>query len=155
MRRLPSPGFTLVETLVALVLFIIAIGGLAEATNDAIHSLNLLEIKEGHGQDYSYVRSQVFAITDIDTMQQGGTVQTADGGEADWSANVNPTQTADLYAVNLTIKLPGGDGVEPEQDTRTYYLLRPSFTTDPDDRTALLQQLHDQLGKVRTAQAWP
>jgi len=148
-------GFTLAEVLVALVLFVLATGVLAGAVNNAIRSLETLEITEGTQQDYRFVRSQIFTISNITTFEEGGQIQTPDAGQAQWSANVSPTQTADLYEVNITIALAGEGDVKPETDTRTYFLLRPGWTLDPTDRTSLLQTFHDNLAKVRTTQQWP
>jgi hypothetical protein len=152
-KRRP-PAFTLPEVLVALLLFVLAGSVLAEAINNALIALESMEMKEGHDGDYRFVRSQIFTITDLTTFQQGGQVSTPTGGQATWSANVTATQTADLYRVDLTVNLsPPGETVPPL--TQTYYLLRPSWTQDPDDRSALLSAFHDNMAKVRTAQQWP
>lgn len=154
-HRHHRPGFTLTEVLVALVLFVLATTVLASAVNNAIRALESLEIKEGTEQDYRFIRSQIFTITDLTTFEQGGTIQTPDAGEAQWSSNVTPTQTADLYQVVLTVDLPGQGDVPAESQTRTYFLLRPSWTQDATDRTALLQTFHDTINKTRTTQQWP
>ena len=148
-------GFTLTEVLVALVLFVLATSVLASSVNNAIRALETLEIRDGTEQDYRFVRSQIFTISDLTTFEQGGQIQTPDAGQAQWSANVTPTQTADLFQVQLTINLAGEGEVKPESDTRTYYLLRPGWTQDPTDRTTALQTFHDNLAKVRTNQQWP
>ena len=154
-RHRHRSGFTLAEVLVALVIFVLSTTVLASAINNAMHALDILEIKEGTEQDYRFVRSQIFTITDLTTFQQGGQLTTPDAGQATWSANVTPTQTADLYQVALTVQLAGEGDVKAESQTRTYYLLRPSWTTDASDRTTLLGTFHDNMAKIRTAQQWP
>jgi type II secretory pathway pseudopilin PulG len=154
-RRRHAPGFTLAETLVALVLFVLATSVLAGAINNAIISLETMELKEGHEEDFRFVRSQIFTITDITTFTQGGQVLTPTGGNAQWSATATPTQTADLYQANITINLEAQGGTPAESQIRTYYLLRPSFTQSPDDRTTALSNFHDAVNKTRSAQSWP
>jgi type II secretory pathway component PulJ len=154
-RRRHSPGFTLAEILVALTLFVLATGVLAAAINNAIVALESMELKEGHENDYRFVRSQIFTITDLTTFQQGGQIQTPTGGNAQWSANVSTTQTADLFKVDLKIDLESQGGEPAESQSRTYYLLRPAWTLSPDDRSTLLSAFHDTVNKTRTAQQWP
>jgi len=121
--------------------------------NDAIHSLNLLEIKEGHGQDYSYVRSQVFAITDIDTCNKAAPSRPPTAAKRTGAPTSTPPKPPTLRR-QPDHQAARRDGVEPEQDTRTYYLLRPR---SPPIRTTAPPCCSNSMTtrQVRTAQAWP
>jgi len=155
-RRRRQSAFTLPETLVALALFVLAIGGLAQAANNALRTLEIMDVKEGREQEFAFVRRALLAqsaTTDIDTFTQGGTMQTKTG-EAQWTAAVEPTTTADLFKVTMGIELPSDGAVEEEKQSNIYYLLRPSWSV-ADDRSTILQDRKEALAKVRTTQVWP
>ena len=122
------PGFSLAETLIALVIFMLAIGVLGSAANSALTSLNTLNLTEGRDRDTAFVRDQVLTITDTDTLSTGGNAQTPNAGLGQWTADYTPTQVADLFIVNITITLPGEGDVKPETDLETLYLLRTQWS---------------------------
>jgi type II secretory pathway pseudopilin PulG len=148
-------GFSLVETLVALVLFILAIGVLGQAMNNAMRAINILEVTEGRQRDYAFVRDQVLTISDTDAFNAGGDVVTPEAGQAHWQVvETETTATPDLFQVQLSVTLDGQDTIPSESGNQTLYLLRPQWS-DPDDRSTLLSGIHDDLAKVRTEQNWP
>jgi hypothetical protein len=148
------PGFSLAETLIALVIFMLAIGVLGSAANSALTSINTLTINEGQQRDLTFVRDQVLTVTDTDTLSTGGSAPTPNAGLATWTADYTPTQIADLFVVNITISLPG-DGDTPAQTVpETLYLLRTPWS-QTQDRSTLLQSAHDNLQKYRQSQQWP
>jgi len=148
------PGFSLAETLIALVIFMLAIGVLGEAANSALTSINTLTINEGQERDLTFVRDQILTITDTDTLSTGGSAPTPSAGTATWTADYTATQVADLFVVNATISLPGGDGVAAQTVPETLYLLRTPWS-QAQDRSTLLQSAHDNLQKYRQTQQWP
>jgi hypothetical protein len=115
-----------------------------------------MEVKEGREQEFGFVRRAVLAQSatlDLETFQQGASVQTK-GGEAQWTAAVEPTTTADLFKVAIEIKLASDGALEGESQANTYYLLRPAWSV-AEDRSTILQDRKEALAKVRTTQVWP
>ncbi len=148
------PGFSLVETLVAMFIFILAVGVLAESASIAINGLVNLEIKEGRERDYQFVRDQILTISDTDSLSMGGRVQTP-SGDAEWQlVETETTVTPDFFHITVNITLSGNEEMPADSATQSYYVLRPSLS-QTDDRSADLSSIHDNLVSVRTSQNWP
>lgn len=155
-RSRHTPGFSLVETLIALVLFILAIGVLAEAANNALLAINLMEVKEGNENNFAFVREAVLTLSDTELLQAGGQVMTPSAGNAIWSAESETTNTPDLFAITLSVTLAGDEdqSLPPESANETIYAERPLWS-DADDRSASLSSWHDALQAARTTRPWP
>jgi type II secretory pathway pseudopilin PulG len=148
-------GFSLVETLVAMFIFMLAVGVLAEAANNAILALTVLEVKEGTERDYQFVRDQVLTISDTDSLGLGGDVDTPSAGRAHWDlVESETTDTPDLFKVTLNISLSGNEGVPAESANQTLMLLRPQWS-DTEVRATSLSDIEGNLQGVRTQQPWP
>jgi type II secretory pathway pseudopilin PulG len=148
-------GFSLVETLVAMFIFMLAVGVLAEAANNAISAISLMEVREGTARDVQFVRDQVLTISDTDSLSMGGDVATPSAGSAHWDlVESETTDTPDLFQVTLNITLAGNEDVPAENDTETIMLLRPQWS-DTEVRATDLSDIEGNLQNVRTQQPWP
>jgi len=148
-------GFSLVETLVAMFIFMLAVGVLASAANNAITALTLMEIKEGTERDYQFVRDQVLTISDTDSLGLGGDVDTPSGGRAHWDlVESETTDTPDLFKVTLNVSLSGNGDVPAESGNETLMVLRPQWS-DTEVRATSLSDIEGNLQGVRTQQPWP
>ncbi len=153
--RQPS-GFSLVETLVAMFIFMLAIGVLAQAANNAIWAISRSEIADGSEGNYQFIRDVVLTISDTDSLGVGGDVPTPTGGTGHWDAETETTETPDFFKITLTMSLSGDEeaNIKPESATEEVYVLRPQWSLT-EDRSALLTAIHDALPNVRTQQTWP
>jgi type II secretory pathway pseudopilin PulG len=157
-RAHTQAGFSLVETLVAIMIFILTVGVLAQSLSIALNAIANMEIQEGHEHDFQFVRDQVLTISDTQSLSLGGQVQTPEGGQGTWAAETETTETPDLFQLNLNITLEGGDasngGLPADSANETIYVERPAFS-ETDDESNLLSNIHDNLSTIRTQQAWP
>ncbi|HTB62857.1 MAG TPA: prepilin-type N-terminal cleavage/methylation domain-containing protein [Opitutales bacterium] len=148
-------GFSLVETLVAMFIFILAVGVLAEASSNALLALSNLEITEGRDRDYQFVRDQVLTISDTDTLSLGGDVQTPNAGGAHWDlVESETTSTPDLFTITISIALSGNGDVPAETSNETLEVLQPQWS-DTEVRQADMGDIESALQNVRTQQVWP
>ncbi len=153
-RAHTQSGFSLVETLVAIMIFIVTVGVLAQSLSIALNAIANMEITQGREHDYQFVRDQVLTISDTQSLSLGGDAQTPNAGQAHWDAETETTETPDLFQLTLKISLDGTSGVPPESSNQTVYVLRPQWS-ETDDESSLLSDIHDNLGRIRTQQAWP
>jgi len=138
-----------------MFIFIMAVGVLAEAANNALNAISLMEVKEGTERDYQFVRDQVLTISDTDSLSLGGDVQTPTAGSGHWDlVESETTDTPDLFKVTLSISLSGNDDVPAETSNETLMLLRPQWS-DTEVRATSLSDIEGNLQSVRTQQAWP
>ena len=119
-------GFTLIEVVVALALFASASVGLTMAFT------SMLTVRE-HGvrsdlldADLRAVRRQLLLEPDIEAAEEGNTLETLSSGEAEWSAEIQPTEIVDLFQVRFSLALSDPPEGLPEQYSETLYLLRPT-----------------------------
>lgn len=148
MRR-PNRGFTLIETVLAMAIFGIAIVGLTAAFVNTLQALSTLQRQADYSPYIRFVRSHAISITDLDEFEDGGDIRTPDNGEARWSAEVEPMDVVDLFQVWLTIELTLPDQREPHVHEETFYVLRPTWS-DPFERSIRLSDAQDDLERQRS-----
>jgi len=146
-------GFTLIEVLVAVSLFATAVTFFSMAYLNTLVAMERTRLNQGLEQDLSTIRRQVLQIADLDTLEKGGTVVTGEHGVSRWSVELEPTQVADLFAVELSVELePEDDELEEREVLETLYLTRPSWS-DPVQREELRARSGDRLYENQT-RAW-
>jgi len=130
-------GFTLLEVLMALVIFALAATVLAGAYLNVINSYSILARGNQLDSDLAYARSLVVLEPDIKKLENGGEFDTTDNRHAKWSVDVQPTTTADLFTVAFTCEFTGTSGGESQKNVETFMLLRPTWSIDPAARGQL------------------
>lgn len=133
----------------ALAIFAIAVMVLAGAYVNVLNSVESAKLDQSLDQELAFVRAQVLLEPDLATVQAGGEVPTGTHGTATWSAEVSPTNVADLFRVDLTVAL-GGDGkaVAPREEKETLFLLRTSWS-QPVDRDALREATRKRIADLK------
>lgn len=141
-------GFTLIEVVVALALFASASVGLTMAFT------SMLTVRE-HGvrsdlldADLRAVRRQLLLEPDIEAAEEGNTLETLSSGEAEWSAEIQPTEIVDLFQVRFSLALSDPPEGLPEQYSETLYLLRPTWS-EREERDELLAEKREALERER------
>ena len=145
-------GLTLLETLVALALFLLAGAALIESCSNALNGIISVIELEDHGQTHRFAIRQVIRIADRDEFESGGEMETVDGAALSWKAEVEETSILDLFKVDLTLQhreqTEFGEGEEIEHNV-TLYLLRPDWS-NPIDRESLKQEKLEALISSRS-----
>ena len=151
-RRSLKGGFTVIELVVALVIF----AGMSVAlTASYINILDAYQIVQSRPQrdlDLRFARNALLAEPDFETAQKGDQFDGASGRHVTWSAVIEPTTTADLFTVTFTCELgPGSDPKDMEQTvTEVFRVLRPTWSqTAPQsagtDRNTLRTEARDRI----------
>jgi general secretion pathway protein I len=104
-------------------------------------------------QDMAAIRAQVLQEPELDTIEEGGEAPTVTHGTATWVAEVQPTSTADLFRLSLTIRLPGDGDTLPEREvSQTLFVLRPDWS-DPVERDKLREESRKRLEELKRGRA--
>jgi len=138
-------GFTLIEVLMALVIFAMAATVLAAAYLNVINSYAIVARGNQLDADLAYARSLVVLEPDITKLQNGGEFDTADNRHGKWSVDIQPTTTADLFTVNFTCELADNNGGDPQKTAETFMLLRPTWSIDPAAKAQLRNDAHNRI----------
>lgn len=149
-----TPGFSLVETLVAMFIFILAVGVLSQAAANAVRAISNMTIEDGSENNFQFLRDVVLTISDTDSLGIGGDVETPTGGSGHWDAETETTDTPDFFKVKLSLRISGKGDDKAESTTETLYLLRPQWS-ETDARSAAMSSIHENLPSIRTQQNWP
>ena len=140
-RRPPSPrpgptGFTLLEVLLAVALFALAVMVLAASYINIIQGLESVKTDHAFEQEVRWIREQVLQEPDLKVLEKGGQAQTLDFGPARWDVAVQSTTVPDLFVVQLHVVL-GADKSGGREWSESFQALRPSWS-DPTDRGNLI-----------------
>ena len=138
-------AFTLIETLVALVIFASAGVCLMSVFVSALEARQRSVSKDLFHADVRAVRMQLLLEPNIEDAEAGGSFATLAHGEASWQARIEPTNLVDLFRVALSIEFPESrERGPPIIHNETLYLLRPTWA-EGDERSDLLEDKRDAL----------
>jgi len=139
-RRKRTTGFSLIEVLVALTLFAIAVSAFTQSTFYALSSLQILQAAPTQDLDLQFVRERVLQIEDKEKAEDGGTIETLNSGEATWSTTIDPTDIVDLYKLVLTVEFKGTNELKEHKAEQTLYVFRKKWTSAADRKKAIKEK---------------
>jgi prepilin-type N-terminal cleavage/methylation domain-containing protein len=151
-KSAPRAGFSLIETVIAIAIAGIAFFMLTETFFNVLLTLESLESETEYQKDIRFVRSQVIRIADPDEIELGGDITTLDLGRARWEADIEETETVDLFELRLQIDFENPAG-ERFVHTETLWLLRPTWG-DSFERGALLTEVRQQIEEEALRRDW-
>ncbi len=141
-------AFTLIEVLLALALFAIAIVVLAASYINVLFALQAVRADRVLEQEMAFVRSVILTAPDLETIEEGGELPTGAMGYAYWEAELEPTRIADLFVVRVSVVLEGTGDDEERSLTDRLVVLRPSWS-EPVDREELRADSKQRLAEIR------
>ena len=122
-----SGGFTLLEVLAALVIFLMAAVVLGSAYVNVLNGYDLAQRANARNDDIEFARAQLLAEPDHDKAEQGGEFDSTNGRHVSWHAQIDPTQTADLFAVAFTCEINDPSAKKPETVTENFMVFPPAL----------------------------
>jgi len=162
MRTRSARGFSLLEVLIALVIFAIAAVVLGAGYLNILNDYAVISRGTGEDQDVAYAREELLTQADLPTASAGDEYDTDDGGatapkggtsgisrHVAWTVVITPTATTDLFSVAFTCTITSGSADYPTRTvTQNFMLLRPTWS-DPADRTSLRQAAAARISQVQ------
>ena len=142
-------AFSLVEVLVALTIFALGAIMLGSSYVNVINSYALATRTVQASEDLAYARSLILTQPDITKLQDGGEFDSASGSHAKWTADIEPTTTADLFTVTFTCELTSPNAGDPQKTVQTFMLLRPTWSIDPAARSQLRQDARNRINELQ------
>ena len=140
-------GFTLIEVILAIILFAMAAVLLIQPVVDISNGLAQFNTDDILDADIRFVRRTVLAIESRDELETGDDIETLNSGHAVWEVEIEETEIVDLFILDLTIIL---DGEERKDEPYHYalYVLRPAWS-EAGERSALLNDKRQKIESVR------
>ncbi|MBK9990266.1 MAG: prepilin-type N-terminal cleavage/methylation domain-containing protein [Verrucomicrobia bacterium] len=128
MRR----GFTMMEVLIALAIFVGAAVMLGASYLGVLTAYAQIEHEGDYRNEIKFARATLMAEPDFDTAEKGGDFEAANGRRVTWKATIEPTSSADLFTVNFECEINGAELKEPVRTTQSFRLLRPTWSKAED-----------------------
>ena len=141
-----SRGFTLLEVLISLLVFVMAAVVLGSSYVNVLNGYDLAQRANARNEDVEFARALLLAEPDHDKAEQGGEFGSANDRHVSYHAQIDPTQTADLFAVAFTCEINDPSAKKPETVTENFMVLRPTWS-DPTTNTALLAAAKAKIAK--------
>ncbi len=137
-------GFTVIEVMLALALFGVAVTTFTAAYLNIINSIASVQVDQPFEQDMTMIRLAAFSNALIEDLEEGGEVHTGSHGEAAWRVEYEPTLVADLFKVRLFVEILDREKEEMREVEEVHYLTRPTWS-DPVEREELRAETRDRL----------
>ena len=138
-------AFTLVEVLVALVIFAIAAVGLGSAYVNILNSYEVAARGMRVNEDFAFARQLVLTEPDRKKLEEGGEFDTATGHRAKWSVEITSTKMPDLYQVVFNCEIADPVRAQPDRQSQTFVVLRPTWNIDAAEQTQLKQEVKERI----------
>lgn len=147
-------GFSLIETVIAIAIAGIAFFMLTETFFNVLLTLESLESESDYQKDVRFVRSQVIQLAERDEVEEGGEITTLDLGEAVWRAEIESTETVDLFRLLLEMEFANPEGEESIEYRETLHLLRPTWAEDSFERGEILADVRQEIEAEARRRDW-
>ncbi|HLS27879.1 MAG TPA: prepilin-type N-terminal cleavage/methylation domain-containing protein [Opitutales bacterium] len=151
--RRSSAAFTLVEVLLALMLFSLSAVVLGAAYLNVLNGYEMVRQNEGREEDLRMVRSMILQQPDREELERGGEVEGFYLGRIFWRAHIDPAPTPDLFLVTVEIEYRPHNSDLAQQDAQQFYLFRPSWS-DPAENNNLREQMQQRLEAYQNYRQW-
>ena len=139
-----SRAFTLVEVLVALSIFALAAVVLGASYVNVLLSYETAARSTQGDEDVKFARAQLLAIADLKKIEEGGDFDSTGGRRVHWSAQIESTETADLFLVHFLCEINDPAAPDTPKIAQDFRVLRPTWS-DPAERDKLRLDAHQRI----------
>lgn len=147
-HRLCRRAFTLLEVLVALVIFALTAIVLGSAYVNVLNSYAAAARGNQTNEEVAFARAQMLAEPDRKIIEQGGDYESTGNRRVRWTATIASTTINDLFTVTFVCEITDPAKSEPEKVTQTFTVLRPTWS-DPAERSQLLQDVTTRIAELQ------
>lgn len=148
MNRTCPSAFTLLEVLVALALFAMAAVVLGTGYVNVLNGYQVARRATVSDPEVQFARAQLLTQADVELARRGGDFTAGDGRAVRWTATVEPTTQADLFAVAFECEIAGHETTSIQKVREVFRLLRPTWSV-ATDRATLRAASRDRILKLQ------
>ncbi|MBH54440.1 MAG: hypothetical protein CMI18_08850 [Opitutaceae bacterium] len=145
-----SKGFTLLEVLVATVIFAGAATVLVASYVNILSNFERSRVRANFEEELAYVRAELQIIQDVEEAKEGGDFDMGNGVSGIWFSEIEMTEFPNLFSILMNVDLIDDEG-ERRQLNQEFYLLRPTWG-EPDEVDRARQELQERMTEFREDQ---
>ena len=149
----PHHAFTLVEVLVALVIFAMAAVVLGSSYLNVLISYETVSRGVQVNEDFAFARELVLREPDRKKLEQGGEFETVNGRRANWSVEITSTTVPNVFTVTFTCETSDPGRTEPQKLTQQFTVLRPTWVIDTAERDQLKADIKTRIYELQGKKA--
>jgi general secretion pathway protein I len=146
-------AFTLVEVLVALVIFAMAAVVLGSSYLNVLISYETVSRGVQVNEDFAFARELVLREPDRKKLEQGGEFETVNGRRANWSVEITSTTVPNVFNVAFTCEISDPTRTEPQKVTQQFTVLRPTWVIDTAERDQLKADIKTRIYELQGKKA--
>ena len=146
-------AFTLVEVLVALVIFAMAAVVLGSSYLNVLISYDTVSRGVQVNEDFAFAREVVLREPDRKKLEQGGEFETVNGRRASWSVEITSTTVPNVFNVAFTCEISDPTRTEPQKVTQQFTVLRPTWVIDTAERDQLKADIKTRIYELQGKKA--
>jgi general secretion pathway protein I len=147
--RQSDGGFTIVEVMIALIIFSLAAIVLGASYMNVLNSYSAATKTNENDADVDFARNQLLTQADLQTAETGSSFDTSDNRHVTWSAQIDPMDGAtDLFQVTFTVEVDDPSAPQPKKVNETFMLVRPTWS----DQTTESQSRQNAASRVAQVQ---
>jgi general secretion pathway protein I len=143
-----SRGFTLLEVLVALAIFVMAAIVLGASYVNVLNAYAAAARGRDSDEDVKFARQQLLIETDVKKIEEGGEFDSTGGRHVRWTATAEPTTIPDLFTVTFNCEISAMETPEPQKITQTFMLMRPTWS-DAGERSKLQADIRSRIAEIQ------
>lgn len=143
-------GFTILEVLVAVVIFAGAATVLVASYINILSNFEASRIKTNFEEELAFVRAELQLISDVEEAMDGGEFDMGNGVSGLWYSEVEMTEVPNLFSVNMFVDMVNADGERMDLNQQ-FYLLRPTWG-ELDEVERARQDLQERMQDFRDDQ---
>lgn len=147
-RRASGAGFSLLEVLVALAIFVMMAIVLGATYLNVLNAYEIAGRSVNRDEDVRFARAALLAEADMDLAERGAEFEGGNGRRVSWKSVIEPTTTTDLFKVTFICEITGPDLPKPEIREETFRVLRPTWS-QPADRDKLRANAKTRIEKIK------
>lgn len=148
-------GFTLLEVLVALVVFAMAAVILGSSYLNVLTTYEVAARGMVVNEDFAFARDLVLREPNREKLEQGGEFEAVGGRRAKWSVEIESTSIPNVFQVAFTCELADPNRPEPERRTQRFTVLRPTWVVDVAERDKLKEEVKRRILEIQGQQKQP
>ena len=148
--QINNKGFTILEVLVAVVIFAGAATVLVASYVNILSNFEASRVKANFDEELAYVRSELQIMSDFEEAMDGKEFDMGNGVQGVWTSEIEMTEIPNLFTVYLLVDMTDSEG-ERQQLNQQFYLLRPTWG-EPDEVDRAREDMRERMQDFREDQ---